>query len=495
MVGRRALTKITLQAAADPNMTPGTFGLMLDQAVQDHTQALLAISPSSAAKIQASLALAANSQVQTFSRNFATRELKLRKNESLANVNEIISAGEATVFAHAPPIPGEPLPIDPVTGLPSKAVTLKEKLQVDRDRLRSTLELGGHDEPKIKTALETFDKKVSNAKIAVVSNYASSDLFFDDPLGAYKQFKNKNLPPRIQSLMNNMNPVELKEATQAFRSAIQQSTNMVQMELNVTTRENKQLTEKSEADFSRGIEDNDLEVMETAAGLMRTVDGNRATAMKKLILARAGALVDNQEAEQELVILQANNNLSLGEINKRKGLLTQDKISEFIGNLKDQRTFKMKEALKVLKGQYRPDLETPLNNLKGEMLDNTTKYLKAQQILSKARRAFEKLKADDPAKLAAFEPQDLVTTIIEKTDREELLRKRSGLEATIARAAFLPEEMRTLEGMQKALHLRTGGTFGTSFGDRPLYNRDQRNSIEDAIIATERLRALGGAPK
>jgi hypothetical protein len=493
MIGRRNMTEAALAALDNPDMSPADFGASLDVIVESHTDALKLISPSSAAKVSASLALAANSQVQTFSRNYATRDAKRRKNESLANINEIMTAGEETVFAHSPPLPGE-LVIDPNTGLTSSPPSLKEKLKVNRDRIRSTLELGGHNETKIKTALTTFDKKISDAKIAVVSNYADSDVFFDDPLGAYKELQNGTLPPRIKSIMKSMDPVELGKANRAIRSAIQQAANMVNLENNITTKENKEIKVQSESDYSRGFEGNDLEVMETAADLMGTIDGKRATDMKKIIAGRAGALADDQGAEQELVILQANKSLSMGEINKRKGRLTQEKLSEFIGSLADQRNFKMQEALIDLKGKYRPDLLTPLKAQDPSMRDNTTKYMQAQRKLSKARRAFEKLPADDPAKLLSFEPQDLVANIITETDKADLDQKKAGLEAQIARAAFLPPEQRTPEGMRRALQEKVGVTdvpiFG-EFGGSFKWTANQRTDLQVALEAMTRLKALG----
>ena len=486
MRGRRQLTQVTLDAAANPDITPGQFGLMLDEIVKNHTEAMLPISPSAAAKVSASLALAANSQVQTFARNFATKELKKRKDESLQDVNTILDDLEATIFSHG----GETTP-DIVTS--EKPVALNKKLSVHLGRIRTRLEQGGHSESKIKSTLTTAASRISDAKVAVVSDYANSPEFAQDPLGAQKQLDAGTLPTRVQTILDSMNPAERVEANKALAGAISRRQNAILIEQNVTTQQNKNLKSQAETDFSDGYVVNDLEIMQTAAALMSAVDGSKADAMQKVIDSRAGATEDDQVALQELDTLRANRNLTFGAIAKMAGRLKNGTLGKYIGQIKDQIDETMQAAEDDLKGEFQPSLGIPLSTLKGVRRDNTIKYQKAIQSLTRARRAFEMLPADDPLKQKLFDPQALVSDIITQTKRDVLNAKRASLKTQIARINFLPPDQRTPDALRKALHAKTGGFYGV--GQSFLYSASQRDDIEVALEAMERLTALGEPPQ
>jgi len=469
MVGRKALTDITLQAAADPNMTPGTFGLMLDQAVQDHTQALLAISPSSSAKIQSSLALAANSQVLTFSRNFATRELKARKNAALENVNTIVSSMKDIIFAHD----GEPN----IDG--SETPTLNEKLSVQFERLRSTLVLGGHNETKIKSTLTRAAKEISKAKVAVFSEYAASPEFSEDPTGPIRQLQQNKLPPRLRAIFKSMNPEEKAEGRKALLDQANALANTQQLEDNITKKENKIILDQATSDFSRGFRTNDVEVMTTARDLMETVDPDKAADMTEDIVAGAVVVADSQPDIENLDTLRSRRNLTHNAIANSR--LTPATKGDYYLSLETQTNSLMRSAEDEALAHFQPDLQTPQSQLSPRQAIARNKYIRFQKELIKARRNAEDKGLD-------FDPTDIVIKMIGKVEDAENASKRVGLQTQVNKAMRLvtPDQKAAgLEGLINAFNEKSGSWRGGL-----KHSELDRGIIRNGIKAMEALEAM-----
>jgi hypothetical protein len=469
MVGRRALTDITLQAAADPNMTPGTFGLMLDQAVQDHTQALLAISPSSAAKIQSSLALAANSQVLTFSRNFATRELKARKDASLQNVNTIVSSMKDIIFAHD----GEPN----IDG--SETPTLDQKLSVQLERLRNTLQLGGHNETKIKSTLTRAAKEISKAKVAVFSEYAASPEFSEDPTAAIRQLQQNKLPPRLKAIFKSMNPEERVEGRKALLDQANALANTQQIEDNATKKENKVIADRATSNFSKGFSSNNVEAMKTARDLMETVDPDKAADMTKEITAGAVVVADSQADIESLDTLRSRRNLTHSAIAGSK--LTPKTKGDYYRLLESQTNSLMTSAEDEARAHFQPDLQTPPSQLSPRQAIARNKYIRLQKELIKERRKAEDAGTD-------FDPTDIVTSSIAKVDAAENASKRGGLNRQVANAQRLlttDQKEAGLDGLKDALNEKSDSWLGGL-----KHSELDRGIIRKGIRAMEALEAM-----
>ena len=83
-LGRRTLTNYMAHAAQDPSLKPEKFAQQANAIVVGYTNAMMAISPTSAQKINSSLGIVANSQLTSFSRTWMTNQ---KKEENILQVN------------------------------------------------------------------------------------------------------------------------------------------------------------------------------------------------------------------------------------------------------------------------------------------------------------------------------------------------------------------------------------------------------------------------
>ena len=186
--GRRALTTAMAEAAADPNMDPATFTSKMDTIVSEYAGAMRTISPSSAAKIQATLGIVANSQVVSFSRTYVANAKKKLKDDAYVTYDGIVGGLEKIIDGH--------------TG--DGGASLKDIIKTEREQAESALVHGGEPQKTINVKMASFDKAVAKAKISVIQGWAQTGDYKNDPLQAYLDLTGGKAERRIQEIYESL---------------------------------------------------------------------------------------------------------------------------------------------------------------------------------------------------------------------------------------------------------------------------------------------------
>ena len=214
--GRRALTDAMALAAQDPNIKPTEFAARIDTIVSEYSNMMGQISPTSGAKIAATLSTTANGQLVSFSRSFATQQKKELKNVAYQDFGIMVDTLVTTIDGFQP---GETTP----DGQPT--ATLKQIIDGKRLEAENILINGGESQKTVTTKMGTvFDKAVTEAKRGVVLNWAQSGDYADDPSEAYDDLGDGKAGKRITEIFGSMTQTEqaklrkeiLSIATQKF---------------------------------------------------------------------------------------------------------------------------------------------------------------------------------------------------------------------------------------------------------------------------------------
>jgi len=203
--GRRALTTAMAEAAADPNMDPATFTSKMDTIVSEYAGAMRTISPSSAAKIQATLGIVANSQVVSFSRTYVANAKKKLKDDAYVTYDGIVGGLEKRIDGYNS---GQVTPynVDDEGAVKGggNPVTIEDIINAERKQAESALVHGGEPQKTINGKMASFDKAVAKAKISVIRAWAETGDYLDDPLQAYQDLTGKKAERRIQEIYGSL---------------------------------------------------------------------------------------------------------------------------------------------------------------------------------------------------------------------------------------------------------------------------------------------------
>ena len=381
--GRRALTTAVLDAAADPNITPEDFGLTLDNIVKEYSESMELISPTSAAKVSASLALVANGQAVSFARSYATNQAKANKNLALSEVSPIIAGLKDLISGY----------------VPESEVPLNDILETGITILESKLTNGGVGQTQINTAIAKARTQISEYKVAVISEWASTGENSDTPTLALARVNEGNLPPHIQSVWDSMDHVEKSAARKSVLSAAHASQQRIELGHRSQVLENEQAEINIYKSFNEAMrpdesEPNQLrggiryEIAQQAIADMEVFDPEKAQEMRERLDANWGRpSVSERDSMNELSNLYANRTLTLEAINN--ATLSSDDYMTWLERIPAQTDALMRDAETMLKGVIQPPA-TSLTVLTNVQVQARNQYNTAVYELFKLRRAAER---------------------------------------------------------------------------------------------------------
>lgn len=485
IAGRRALTEVMAEAAADPTMDPQTFTAKLDTVVQEYSNQMGTVSPTSAGKVNASLGMVANAQVVSFSREFMAKAIKQQTNEAKENVNTIIDAAPLTITGHTA----------------NGDVTLLESLTKERSRIRSILEKApGVKEDVILRAVTRFDKKVRKAQEDVILNWArSTESFADNPTGAFRELQKLTFGKKAK-VPDNIKDVwaitEVGTKTKIVDSLISQTTAMVRLDeienkrrdetredkVNTeTTNFNKAMTKKGASWQEKSVD------MQAAINTLNSI-GEDTTKLQEIV--DAGPRTRLESNVQDKVRLSTLKNLGVLTLEAINGaLLNEDDLTNYMDDLVSQRDKNVRAALSTIKDdQLFRDID-----LSGDPKQDSTKtsairrrYNQARDIIYKARKQFEeklRVKVQNNETVNAsdyFNAQEVADDAV-KTVRTEMIDvETKELEKKIEKTYKILDDIekqdgtvfpKTEEGLRQALQSEVSGAFFNIAGPNPRYAR------------------------
>ena len=478
IAGRRALTQAMAEAAADPDMDPQTFTAKLDTVVREYSAQMATVSPTSAAKVNSSLGLLANSQVVSFSREFMTKAIKQQTDVAKESANVIINDAPAVITGHQA----------------AGDVTLLGSLQTQRSRVRSILEKAtGVTEDYILRKEKQFDTKIRKAQEAVVLNWArSTEAFIGHPTKAARELLKHN------SKKQSMLPQHIKEVWDVTdvetRNKVFGSISSLAGELNkldqIDTARGKQDRERAILDQTMAFNkarttgstwQEKKTGMEGAILLLNAI-GHDTTDMQEIVdRGPITRIESNIQDKARLAKAASMGALTYNAINEAE--LNESDTADFVMKLENQRNSNVKEALTTVKND---PLFADVDFSGSPEMDKTKtkklrrRYNQVRDIVEKRKLQFErnlqeKIRRGLEIKDSDYFDANVVAEEAVKTVHGEILDKELGkLQKKVEDAYKIIDKLlsenvifpRTPKGLRMLLESTVPGTV---YGRNPRY--------------------------
>ena len=408
-----------MAAASDPATTPEEFGLNLDNIVKEYSESMEAISPGSAAKVSASLALIANGQAVSFSRTYATEQAKLRKNEAISEVTPRIEIMKGIIEGYDP----------------NSDVPLDDLLAAQLEVLENKLVVGKVTQTQINVAIAKANKEISEYKVAVIAEWASTGENIESPTASLHRLDKGTLPPHIQSLWDSMDPLEITDARKAILSAGEAI--HARMELDIRRQEVENETSEIrilrifnnalQLSLQLGEPSEHRETAELQIVEMDILDPDRAQKMRERLEAKFGRpIISNRRQVEGLAVKYSNRVLTIKDVMDAE--LSSEDFQTWIDKIRGQTDDLMGDAEALFKGRIQPPASN-LSILTNPQIEARNRYHRAVDLLYKARRKAEKANESfDPPEAA----REILDTIIEKELEEDKAKLRKTIETAFS---------------------------------------------------------------
>ena len=385
IAGRRKLTEIMADAAQDPGVDPNELLRRLDEAVGAYSENLNLISPTSAAKVESSLGVLANSQVNAFSREYIRTQANLNKNEALINAGNLITDVGTIINGHVAPMEG------------TETADLKSIVAAHWSRIHGPL-LGNPSitAPQIEALRTAFDKEVARHMVGTVNNWALQENPGKPGTSVQEILKHargeeSTLPPHIREIYDSMIPADQQQVIEelaGFTKTLLANEKAIQDKEEF---DNQRIIEGTVQLFTLELmkEEPNRERIQEWIGSVRLLDRAKAEELEKIVEAGADRLVDN-----ETVVLDLRRHSSFGTLTLKKNAdnadqLTGSTIAEMFKLLDEQRDNLLTEAKVSIKEVTHGDLDPNAGNYTEMKQFADIEYNEIVAKLQDDKRAFE----------------------------------------------------------------------------------------------------------
>ena len=436
IAGRRALTTAFAEAAADPDMDPQSFTAKLDSVITEYSNTLSTLSASSAAKVNASLSIVANSQVVGFSREYMAKQIKAAKDGALQSAGEITETDRQLILGHSND--GEAGVLD--------------KIKLGETKIRNHLESHGIRETQIKTAIKNHRKAMSKAKVDAILGWTITSEFAQRPNQAIKELlkfadpkdtRQSQFPKYARDIWKTM---DASQRLSVIGELQKQSAIFNENRRNINqenTDTNKAIEDKSGTDFFDAFITNDRAAMKKQIEIMKVVNPTKATSFQRVLDADPGVVTDNQGDIEKLDGLLSTNSLTYDSISKSK--ISRETKGDYFEKIRTQRDRLVNQARAIAQTKYQPNLALPPRQLVGDIRINRLKYDRVMLEVINRRTAYDKeiatlISQGKPLPAKPFDFQTFTDNAIKKIDLEENERENTRLRGVVDDLYdFLPE--------------------------------------------------------
>ena len=358
MAGRRYLTQMFAEEAADPEMDPSTLTAKLDSAVAEYASSLSAISPKSGAKVGKSLGILANSQVVQFTREYMARQTKLNKSNAIANGSSLIAQSSKIVSGYNPK---------------QGAATLQQRIIAGRVRLNSALQNGGVDPQTILKYERKYDDAISEAQINAIRNWAqTSPAYADDPLLAFQELrkfasgkKRHGVPPRLQEMWKMMDETERTKSIDGVMNLIKTYNQAEELADKKANNDAAAAFERLRATVPQLVAENNRDELAKVVTQYNALGHyDEAKELQEFLDRNETILTSDVQDLTKLRDLRAVRILNYGDVAKAK--ITEEDKAKFLEEINTQRDANVQAALRNAKTQLNvseDDLENKLDQL------------------------------------------------------------------------------------------------------------------------------------
>ena len=385
LAGRRKLTEIMADAAQDPGVDPNELLRRLDEAVGAYSENLNLISPTSAAKVESSLGVLANSQVNAFSREYIRTQANLNKNEALINAGNLITDVGTIINGHVAPMEG------------TETADLKSIVAAHWSRIHGPL-LGNPaiTAPQIEALRAAFDKEVARHMVGTVNNWALQENPGNPGTSVQEILKHargeeSTLPPHIREIYDSMIPADQQQVIEelaGFTKTLLANEKAIQDKEEF---DNQRIIEGTVQLFTLELmkEEPNRERIQEWIGSVRLLDRAKAEELEKIVEAGADRLVDNETVVLDLRRHSSFGTLTLKKIADNADQLTGSTIAEMFKLLDEQRDNLLTEAKVSIKEVTHGDLDPNAGNYTEMKQFADIEYNEIVAKLQDDKRAFE----------------------------------------------------------------------------------------------------------
>ena len=385
IAGRRKLTEIMADAAQDPGVDPNELLRRLDEAVGAYSENLNLISPTSAAKVESSLGVLANSQVNAFSREYIRTQANLNKNEALINAGNLITDVGTIINGHVAPMEG------------TETADLKSIVAAHWSRIHGPL-LGNPaiTAPQIEALRAAFDKEVARHMVGTVNNWALQENPGNPGTSVQEILKHargeeSTLPPHIREIYDSMIPADQQQVIEelaGFTKTLLANEKAIQDKEEF---DNQRIIEGTVQLFTLELmkEEPNRERIQEWIGSVRLLDRAKAEELEKIVEAGADRLVDNATVVLDLRRHASFGTLTLKKISDNADQLTGSTIAEMFKLLDEQRDNLLTEAKVSIKEVTHGDLDPNAGNYTEMKQFADIEYNEIVAKLQDDKRAFE----------------------------------------------------------------------------------------------------------
>ena len=385
IAGRRKLTEIMADAAQDPGVDPNELLRRLDEAVGAYSENLNLISPTSAAKVESSLGVLANSQVNAFSREYIRTQANLNKNEALINAGNLITDVGTIINGHVAPMEG------------TETADLKSIVAAHWSRIHGPL-LGNpaSTAPQIEALRAAFDKEVARHMVGTVNNWALQENPGNPGTSVQEILKHargeeSTLPPHIREIYDSMIPADQQQVIEelaGFTKTLLANEKAIQDKEEF---DNQRIIEGTVQLFTLELmkEEPNRERIQEWIGSVRLLDRAKAEELEKIVEAGADRLVDNETVVLDLRRHSSFGTLTLKKIADNADQLTGSTIAEMFKLLDEQRDNLLTEAKVSIKEVTHGDLDPNAGNYTEMKQFADIEYNEIVAKLQDDKRAFE----------------------------------------------------------------------------------------------------------
>jgi hypothetical protein len=477
VAGRRKLSEAMAAAAENPSMTPIDFREEMDSITRNYSAALSSVSSVEGAKMQKSLSLVANSNLQTFSRNYMTRMTKQNKADAISRANTITNDAMQIVNGYAIPI----VPQD-------NAASLNDTIIAQRQKIQNDLTLNSVPSAQINTKLNAFDTAMQSAKIARLMEFGRSQGGLTR-LSRLVENNGKGLTGAEKEIWNSLSATDKSEFYKQANTQIAQRLKVIDTNHKLEQRRKEIDVENAIISHSEAVANNDASAAREAIAVLTALGHDTRTLTEAASVDPTILRSDPSQMERAQNLLNARR-LSPQRIYQFDKLTSGDR-RKLMKDLVGQRDKLMQRAEDHLKRIYQPDFTTSSVQLGRE------KRLANQQYNLAMEHLVQKRDEHEDALATATESGKLAE--VKRFNPAEHMEEAQGIVVKEITAIKLPEKIgKVVSDLERSLEPLTNHQNRRKKQGKPIYdmsvfegitadNLEDKNNVK---ALSDKLRAL-----
>ena len=471
VAGRRKISEEFTAASADTTLAPTDLRAKFDSIISEYANAFSAVSPTEAGKMQKSLSMLATSNLQSYSRSYATAQIKQGKADAIGRA--VTRIGDAVSM-----VDGYQTPINPQ----SNTASLADQISSVRQLIENDLITHNVAESTKKQKLTDFDKAVHKAKVGKLLNFAR--LPNSSALKLYQGLQDPatKLPPELREIWSSMSAADQQDVYKQAATTLEQQNKFREANERQFDANNPAFKEQAYVELADAVNNNDPAALKKAAQKLAVTGVNVSSILNQ---TNDVIIFDPPNITEELDRKLAARRLSPADIFKAE--IKSATKSKYFLKLRDQQDALMKKALDEIKRKYQPDFLTARQQLSAARVKANQQYNAAvDHIEEKLREHRDALAGNAEAlgELGRFVPRDHLPEAFRKvseamTNIELPAAVKALKESYRSRLSFLQTSLQKLPEGQRA-----GVELPDSLTDE---NLEDLSAVKNILLNFDRL--------